>query len=126
MKKIVPILLSVSGVGIVVFIVWKLMQPKAAAAPSTSTTASAGPLDSIYKGLGSLFGANKSQDNTGQLITASTQAATSLIGSVQKLFSSSSTGNSATNATPVMSPVSPGLTIGPTPVVDSFDYTTLE
>lgn len=117
MKNWIGILLTVSGIGLVAFVIWKLMKPSTAAAPSpTANPQTASPFSALYNGFGKLFGGQNQTDNTGALITASGNAAQSLFTSVKSLW-----------GTPVQSPVvgpdtvSPGLTLAPAGTVTSTD-----
>jgi hypothetical protein len=112
MKNWMRFLLGAIGIGGAGFILYSLLKPKTVAAPAspTATTNSAGQLDAIYKGLGSLFGANKTTDNTGQLITSAGTAATGLFNSIKSLW--------PTSGTPVSSPAAGDLT---PPTTAGFD-----
>lgn len=118
----IGILLTVSGVGLVAFIVWKIVQPsKTAVASPTANPQTASPFSALYNGFGKLFGGQSQTDNTGALITASGNALSGLATTIKNVW-----------GTPVASPVvgpatvSPGLTIAPDPTVSSFDYNTLQ
>lgn len=121
-NNVIGILLTISGVGLVAFLIYKLVKPSTTPAASpTANPQTASPFSALYNGFGKLFGGQPQTDNTGALITASGNALTGLASGVKSLFSTPV-------ASPVVGPatVSPGLTVAPDPTVDSFDYSTLE
>jgi hypothetical protein len=95
--SLIKVLLTVSGIGLVAFILWEILKAKPSAKSPTANPGTASPFAALYNGFGKLFGGQKQTDNTGALITSSGQAATSIFGSLGKLF--------PTGGTPVASPV---------------------
>jgi hypothetical protein len=103
-KNIIGILLTVSGIGIVAYIILKLLPASSKTAPRTATTSTA-TQPSLVDSFRNLFGINQTQqDNTGAYITAGGNAVSSLVKSIGGLFNT----GTPTSGTPVASPVSGG------------------
>lgn len=89
------ILLTVSGIGLVGYFVWRLTQPSTQVKTSpTANPGTASPFSSLYNGFGKLFGGQPQTDNTGALISGSASAFSSIVKTIGGIW-----------GTPVASPV---------------------
>jgi hypothetical protein len=121
-KNLMGILLTVSGIGLVGYLVWRFTQPSSQVKTSpTANPGTASPFSSLYNGFGKLFGGKNQTDNTGQLITASGNAFTSIFNSAKSIWGTPVSSPAAPNTT-AFDPTNPGSNFFnslPAPLTDS-------